>query len=134
MDEERSHSFESFFKGFIAGSLIGAGLALIFAPKSGREFREDIKKKSAELKKDADLLYSEAKDRTTEWWHDGLKRAEQLKAEAEEKLEEAKEKVAEVIEEGKKWADKLKSKSEELLTEAEPKSEKEKKADREKKK
>lgn len=126
MGEEQKASWESFFQGFIAGGLIGAGLALIFAPKSGRELREDIKKKSAELKKDADLLYAEAKDKTVDWWQDGIKKAEQLKVDAENKLEEAKSKTAEIIEEGKKWVEKLKGKGEAPPAEAEKKVEKEK--------
>lgn len=126
MSDESRSSWESFFQGFIAGGLIGAGLALIFAPKSGRELREDIKKRSSELKKDAELLYSEAKDKTTDWWHDGIKKAEQLKEDAETRLEEAKAKAAEVIEEGKKWVDKLKGKDEVAVAEAEKKVEKEK--------
>jgi len=126
MSEERKTSWESFLQGFIAGGLIGAGLALIFAPKSGRELREDIKKKSAELKKDAELLYSEAKDKTEDWWHDGIKKAEQLKEDAENKLEEAKSKATEIIEEGKKWVEKLKGKGEAVVVEADKKVEKEK--------
>ena len=126
MSEEGRSSWESFLQGFIAGGLIGAGLALIFAPKSGQEFREDIKKKSSELAKDAEVLYSEAKDKTTDWWQDRLKKAEQLKEEAETKLEEAKSKTAEIIEEGKKWVDKLKTKGEPTVAEAEKKVEKEK--------
>ena len=126
MSEERKASWESFLQGFFAGGLIGAGLALIFAPKSGRELREDIKKRSTDLTKDAELLYSEAKDKTTDWWQDRIKKAEQLKEEAETKLEEAKSKTAEIIEEGKKWVDKLKGKGETTLAEAEKKVEKEK--------
>ncbi len=126
MSEERKTSWESFLQGFVAGSLIGAGLALIFAPKSGRELREDIKKKSSELTKDAEVLYSEAKEKTVDWWQDRIKKAEQLRAEAENKLEEAKSKTVEIIEEGKKWIDKLKGKGEATVVEAEKKVEKEK--------
>ncbi|MEI6509829.1 MAG: YtxH domain-containing protein [bacterium] len=39
-----------FFMGFILGGLIGAGLALLFAPKSGEETREYLKEKALELK------------------------------------------------------------------------------------
>jgi len=99
---ENKGAVTSFIQGFVAGGLIGAGLALLFAPKSGRELREDIKKKSYELKSD-----------TEELWAEGLKRVERLKDEAEQKLEEAKTKAAEIIEDGKRWAEKLRSKAEE---------------------
>ena len=35
---------------FGAGVLVGAGLALLFAPTSGRELREEIGERAAELK------------------------------------------------------------------------------------
>lgn len=126
MDDEKKTSWESFLKGFVAGGLIGAGLALLFAPKSGRELREDIKKKSVELTKDVDLLYSDVKEKTAEWWQARMKQAEQLKEEAEQKLQEAKAKAAEIIEEGKKWVGKFAGAGEEQVAEVEKKTEKEK--------
>ena len=35
------------FGKFVCGAAIGAGLGLLFAPKSGKETREDLKKKDA---------------------------------------------------------------------------------------
>ena len=43
----------SFFKGFLWGGIAGAIAALLFAPKSGKEMREDIRKRSMELRDDA---------------------------------------------------------------------------------
>lgn len=121
-------SWDAFAKGFFVGGLIGATLALLFAPKSGRELREDIKQKSSDLKKDVDALYTETKSKTTELWEEGLKQVEHLKTEAEEKLRQAKAKATEIIEDTKKWAEGLKGKTEEKLTEATESQEDEKKA------
>jgi gas vesicle protein len=37
------NSARSFIIPFLAGGIVGAGIALLLAPKSGRELREDIK-------------------------------------------------------------------------------------------
>ena len=49
--------------GFLTGGAIGAALALLYAPKSGRELRQDIKLKSDEYLDDAEKYIAEAKDR-----------------------------------------------------------------------
>jgi len=65
-----------FFKGFLFGGLIGAIAALLFAPKTGREMREDISRRGRELKDDVELKLEQA-----------VKRAEEILAESREKLE-----------------------------------------------
>lgn len=40
--------------GFLAGSAIGAVLALLYAPKSGKELRADIRQKTDDLLEDAE--------------------------------------------------------------------------------
>ncbi len=50
MSEHRGESgWKAFISGFLVGGLIGAGLALLFAPKSGKETREDIKREIEKL-------------------------------------------------------------------------------------
>ncbi|MDD3295225.1 MAG: YtxH domain-containing protein [Geobacteraceae bacterium] len=41
--EDRGSSLASVVVSFLAGAAIGSGLALLFAPKTGREVREQIK-------------------------------------------------------------------------------------------
>jgi gas vesicle protein len=38
----KEHGVESFIAGFLLGGIIGAGVALLFAPASGKETREQI--------------------------------------------------------------------------------------------
>lgn len=54
-------STSSFFKGVILGAAVGATAGILFAPKSGKETREDIKKAAEELKKQAGDLYMKAR-------------------------------------------------------------------------
>lgn len=49
MAEEQGVSAGTVLVSFVAGAAIGAGLALLYAPKSGREMRENI----ADLTEDA---------------------------------------------------------------------------------
>jgi gas vesicle protein len=48
--------------GFGAGAIVGATLALLYAPQSGRETRDAIKEKLGETTERAGEYYSSAKD------------------------------------------------------------------------
>jgi len=88
---------------FILGAGLGAGLALLFAPKKGNELREDLKKKLDEfIAKAKDV---ELKDITDEF----TKKIEELKDEVKD-LD--KEKVLKIA---KEKGELLKDKTEELL-------------------
>ncbi len=65
-----------FFKGFLFGGIIGAVAALLLAPKSGREMREDLCIRSLELKDDVEEKLELA-----------VKTAEDILAESRRKLE-----------------------------------------------
>jgi len=45
---------------FVLGALVGAGLALLFAPKSGAETQEDLKVRARDLKATAEARVREA--------------------------------------------------------------------------
>ena len=47
---------------FGAGLLVGAGLALLFAPTSGRELREEIGERAADLRERATAAADDATD------------------------------------------------------------------------
>ncbi|NOZ63278.1 MAG: hypothetical protein GXO74_16615 [Calditrichaeota bacterium] len=109
MSDEKSDG-GSFFKGLVFGGLIGAGLALLYAPKKGDELRKDLREKSDELLGDAEKFYSDARSFSEEKFADALKRAEQLRQEAEKKFEEARTKYEQILAESKRVADDLKKK------------------------
>ena len=64
-------NFGSFFAGLVLGGLIGAGVALLYAPQSGEETRILIKDKSIELKdttvEKADQTRIQAQQKAAEW-------------------------------------------------------------------
>ena len=81
-----SSSSKSFIIGLLAGGAIGSIAALLYAPKSGRELRKDIGKKSREVVKEGQYVDS-AKTRATEIIADGRKKAESLINEAKKKAD-----------------------------------------------
>jgi gas vesicle protein len=52
-----------FAAGLILGALIGAGVALLFAPQSGAETRRIIRKRAKHLAADASDRFDDVKDR-----------------------------------------------------------------------
>ena len=88
---------------FVLGAGIGAGLALLFAPKKGSDLRRDIKRKFDELMKDVDKIEIEdIKESFT-------KKVDEIKKELEDLDKEKVKKIAE------KKAKELKKKTEELV-------------------
>ncbi len=110
--------------GFLTGAAVGSVIALLFAPKSGKELREDIKNKSQDFIEDADEYLSKAKDKASQLINEGKKKSEKLVADAKEKvdtlldeaekiLSDAKDKTGNIAHMGKekieKESDRLKS-------------------------
>ena len=88
---------------FVLGASLGAGLALLFAPKKGSDLRRDIKRKLDDFMKDVDKLTVEdiKKDFTV--------RVDNIKKELEDLDKEKVEKIA------KKKAKELQRKAEDLV-------------------
>ena len=57
-------SGNSFLTGLLAGAAIGGIIALLYAPKSGKETRDQLKKKFTELEKELENLKGQASQRT----------------------------------------------------------------------
>jgi len=59
-----SERTEDFIKGLLIGGLFGAAIGLLYAPKSGKETREDICRKSEELMAKAKQEYQQVLDKS----------------------------------------------------------------------
>lgn len=86
MEEKKSLS-KGLLIGVVAGASVGAITALLFAPKSGKRLREDIRIKSQNIIEDADNYISSAKQKVSRFIHDVKKKSEQLVIDAEEKVD-----------------------------------------------
>lgn len=112
MFEEKNSSM-SFITGLITGSVIGGLAALLYAPKSGREFRQDISDKKGELMDDAELMYMNAKEKGSQILSDAKHKAESLLHEGKDKVDSLTGKTGDLVTEGKdklnEGADKVKN-------------------------
>ena len=90
--------------GFIAGGAIGAIFGMLYAPKSGRELRDDLRQKSDEYLDEADKYIAEARDRAKELINEGKKRSDKL-------ISDAKIKSAELLKDAEKVFNDAKSKA-----------------------
>lgn len=73
--------------GFLTGSVVGAVLALLYAPKSGRELRADIKQKTGELTDQADEYLRTARLKAADIVNEGKQRSDHLVSEAKRKAD-----------------------------------------------
>ncbi len=82
---ENNGTSKVFFLGLLTGGAIGAMLALLYAPKSGKELRRDIKAKKDELITNAGTVIDEAREKLSEVSSEAKKRSEQVISDVKEK-------------------------------------------------
>lgn len=76
-------SDSSFLTGLLAGAAIGGIIALLYAPKSGKETREQLKNKFSELEKELENLKGHASQKTGKVKDDIAQRLADLEKEIE---------------------------------------------------
>jgi len=93
-----------FLKGLLIGGLIGAAAGILFAPKSGKETREDISRKTQELLVKAKDEYEIALEKSKKAYEAAVEKMKDVQAAVKKKAQEAEEKVeglAEKLDESK---------------------------------
>jgi gas vesicle protein len=95
-----------FFTGFLIGGVVGAAVALLFAPQSGEETREMIRERGLELEGRAGDYTSTARRRAEELAMDARERAEDARQRGRVVLNEQRSRLEGAIEEGKEAASK----------------------------
>jgi gas vesicle protein len=88
MAEEKNGMAKGLLVGFLAGAVAGAITALLYAPKSGKELRSDLKQKANSLKEDANDLLNVARSKTAETFQKGKARSEQFASHVSEEAEQ----------------------------------------------
>lgn len=88
-------------KGVVIGGLIGAAIGLLFAPKPGKETREDIARKADELLTKAKEEYEKAAEKSKSLYEAATIRLKEASTIAGEKVGELTQHGAETIAENK---------------------------------
>jgi len=100
--------------GFVAGSIVGGIIALLYAPKSGKELRSDIRLKKDEFLDDTAEYMQIAKSKANELINEGKKKSEML-------IQEAKKKANTLLDDANKVLSSAKDKASEKVTGAKEK-------------
>jgi len=100
--EEQEKTKINFFKGILIGSALGALAGILFAPKSGKELRSDIKEKGNKILKDGKEIYADASTKAKEIFVEVKDKAKELKREAEDAGEKMSDEVHEKMGQVKK--------------------------------
>jgi hypothetical protein len=63
---EREDGGGSFLMGLLAGTVLGAGLGMLFAPKAGSELRNQVTEQAGRVKTTANDAYSQASEKVSQ--------------------------------------------------------------------
>ena len=63
---EREDGGGSFLMGLLAGTVLGAGLGMLFAPKAGSELRSQLSEQTGKLRTTANDAYSQASEKVSQ--------------------------------------------------------------------
>jgi gas vesicle protein len=94
-EEESSRNVGLLIAGFALGALAGTVLGLLFAPKSGKELRDEIKEKSGEY-------YDKAKEKGKEYYDKAKEKAGEAVVAGKDATDKAKEKIADAADKVKR--------------------------------
>ena len=90
----------------VAGGIIGAGLALLFAPQSGDRTRKDIVRYSRKVRRKAEGVVEDFADTVSEMVDTVSEKAEDILDKGKDMAYEAKKELVKVIEEGQQKLEK----------------------------
>jgi gas vesicle protein len=85
---KQENDFGAFMAGFFVGGLVGIGVAMLFAPQSGEETREQIYQRSIELADIANQKVEEARAKAEKAITEARLKAEEATQELQERVQE----------------------------------------------
>ncbi|MEW6213796.1 MAG: YtxH domain-containing protein [Nitrospirota bacterium] len=100
---------------FLLGGMIGAFIALLYAPKSGRETRKDISRAARRIKKETVDLVEETIEGVSNFADDMKDKATEIIERGKELSDDAKKEIVKTLEHGQKVIEKQKKRIIEAL-------------------
>jgi len=91
---------------FLAGLGVGALIGILYAPKAGKETREDLVNGAREAKERADALIEQGRQKASEYAEQGRQYYEQGKQRASELVEEGKRQAGTYADKGREYYEK----------------------------
>jgi len=116
--EKQTGTFGSFALGFLFGGLVGAAVALLTAPQSGEETREQIQHETERLREQMAKAVDEMRSSIEESSEDFKKRAEEILEAARAKVDEVKARLESLQAQGKTALEEGKERAAEVVEEA----------------
>ncbi len=104
-----------FMKGLLIGGLIGGAVGLLYAPKSGKETRDDINKLADDYMGKAKDEYEAALEKSRKSYENAINRLKELEVLAKKKVDEVEEKIEDLTEKGKETVDESRSRLKKAL-------------------
>ncbi|MDD5711969.1 MAG: YtxH domain-containing protein [Smithellaceae bacterium] len=98
-----------FIKGVIIGGALGALLGFLYAPKSGKETREDLAKGADELMAKAKKEYERSLERSKKIYEEAMQRAQEMAETAKQVAAGAGDKIEEIAAFGKETVEENKN-------------------------
>ncbi|HEY6825235.1 MAG TPA: YtxH domain-containing protein [Gemmatimonadaceae bacterium] len=102
---------------FLVGLAVGAGIALLFAPRSGEATRRDIKRRALRVRRAAEQVASDVADTVSDSFNDARRRVEEKIDAAREAVDMKRQQVQRAMEAGRAAAREARSELEQRLAE-----------------
>jgi len=102
---------------FLIGLAVGAGIALLFAPRSGQATRRDIKRRAMRVRRAAEQVATDVADTVTDSYNDARRKVEEKLDAARDAVDMKRQQVQRAMEAGRAAARQARDELEQRLAE-----------------
>jgi gas vesicle protein len=106
---EREDGGGSFLMGLLAGTVLGAGLGMLFAPKPGVEVRKQLSEQATRLRSTANDTIHQASEKIGAVTHQASERLGAVTQQASDRIGQTSEKVSQMVDRGREAYERAKT-------------------------